>query len=118
MRVAQQLLAANQPGRGWARAWLSHTAPELIIRAPQLAVELLRRELHGTSLQDHALDGPMADLVQALFATGSYQEAATEATRALSVIADPVRRAETYWMLAAIADQWGRPLRSCDCHCK
>ena len=41
----------------------------------------------------------MADLVQALLATGSYQEAATEATRALTVMTDPVRRAETYWML-------------------
>jgi DNA-binding CsgD family transcriptional regulator len=99
LRVAQQLLAANQPGKAWARAWLSHAAPELITRAPQLAVELLRRELDETPLQDEALDGLMADLVQALIATGSYQEATSEATRALAVIADPVRRAETYWML-------------------
>ena len=100
LRVAQQLLAANQPrSEGWARTWLSHAAPELISRAPQIAVELLRRELDETPLRDEALDGLMADLVQAFLATGSYQEAATEATRALAVITDPVRRAETYWML-------------------
>ncbi|HEX9357039.1 MAG TPA: hypothetical protein VF933_24885 [Streptosporangiaceae bacterium] len=42
----------------------------------------------------------MASLVRALRATGSYQEAAGQASRALTVMTDPVRRAETYWMLA------------------
>jgi DNA-binding CsgD family transcriptional regulator/tetratricopeptide (TPR) repeat protein len=99
LRVAQQLLAANQPSKGWVRTWLSRAAPELITRAPQIAVELLRRELDEMPLRGEALDGLMVDFVQALIATGSYQEAATEAARALTVITDPVRRAETYWML-------------------
>ena len=100
LSVAQQLFAARQPGNGWARSWLVQTAPGLIIRAPQLAVELLRREVDETPLIEPALDRLMADLVQALCAIGSYQEAATQATRALTVMTEPERRAETYWMLA------------------
>ena len=42
----------------------------------------------------------MASLVWALLAAGSYQEAARQASRALTMMADPVRRAETYWVLA------------------
>ena len=99
LSVAQQLFAANRPGEGWARTWLIESAPALVIRAPQLAAELLRRELEETPVGDEAWDGLMADLVQALLATGSYQEAARQATRALTVMTDPVRRAETYWML-------------------
>ncbi len=100
LSVAQQLFAARQPGNGWARSWLVQTAPGLIIRAPQLAAELLRREVDETPLIEPALDRLMADLVQALCAIGSYQEAATQATRALTVMTEPERRAETYWMLA------------------
>ena len=100
LSVAQQLFAANQPSKGWARPWLSQAAPGLIIRAPHLAAELLRRELDETPPSVGALDGLMADLVQALLATGRHQEAATQATRALRVMTEPVRRAETFWMLA------------------
>ena len=48
---------------------------------------------------DEAWDGLMASLVWALLAAGSYQEAATQASWALTVMTDPVRRAETYWVL-------------------
>ncbi len=99
LSVAQQLFAADQPSRGWARAWLVEAAPGLITGAPQLAVELLRRELAEAPLGKETLDGLRADLVQALLATGSYREAATQATKALTVMTEPVRRAETYWML-------------------
>ncbi len=100
LSVAQQLFAANQPSKGWARAWLSQSAPGLITRAPQLAAELLRRELDETPPGEEASDGLMADLVQALLATGRHQEAVTQATRALMVMTEPGRRAETQWMLA------------------
>jgi DNA-binding CsgD family transcriptional regulator len=100
LSVAQQLSAGNRPGEDWARNWLIQVAPTLIIRAPQLAAELLGRELDETPADHQALDGLMADLVRALLATGSYQEAARQANRALTVMTDPVRRAETYWMLA------------------
>src|SRR5580693_1901306 len=60
LSVAQQLFAARQPGNGWARSWLVQTAPGLIIRAPQLAAELLRREVDETPLVEPALDRLMA----------------------------------------------------------
>src|SRR5579862_7064949 len=83
LSVAQQLSAADRPGEGWARSWLIQTAPVLIIRAPQLAADLLRRELDETPAGEEAWDGLMADLVRALLAAGSYQETAERAKRAL-----------------------------------
>ena len=95
LSVAQQLSAANKPGEAWARKWLIESGPALAIRAPQLGAEILRRELDETPGGDEAWDGLMASLVWALLAAGSYQEAARQASRALTVMTDPVRRAET-----------------------
>jgi DNA-binding CsgD family transcriptional regulator len=100
LSVAQQLSAARRPGAGWVRAWLIQAAPRLAARAPQLAAELLRRELEETPSGDQARDGLIATLVWALLAAGSYHEAARQASWALTVMTDPARRAETYWMLA------------------
>ena len=100
LSVAQQLAAARQPSKGWARTWLIQTAPVLTARAPQLAADLLRRELDATPGGDEARDGLMASLVWALLASGSYEEAARRASRALTVMTDPVRKAETFRVLA------------------
>jgi DNA-binding CsgD family transcriptional regulator len=100
LSVAQQLCAANRPGEGWARMWLTDSAPTLVIQAPQLAADLLRRELDETPADEEVPDGLIADLVRALLATGSYQEAARWADRALTMMTGPLSRAETYWMLA------------------
>jgi DNA-binding CsgD family transcriptional regulator len=108
LSVAQQLSAAGQPGEGWARAWLLQTAPALTTRAPQLAADLLRRELDATPGDDQARDGLMACLVRALLAVGSYDQAAQQAQAALPVIADPLRRAETYSVLARAQVSAGR----------
>jgi DNA-binding CsgD family transcriptional regulator len=108
LSVAQQLSAAGQPGEGWARAWLLQTAPALTTRAPQLAADLLRRELDATPGDDQARDGLMAFLVRALLAVGSYDQAAQQAQAALPVIADPLRRAETYSVLARAQVSAGR----------
>ena len=99
-RIAQQLHAANHPGEAWARRWLIETAPALAIRAPQLAAELLRRELDQTSEGDELWDGLMASLLRVLLAAGSFREAAMQASQALAIMADPVRLAEAYWVLA------------------
>jgi DNA-binding CsgD family transcriptional regulator len=98
--IAQQLSAAGQPGEGWARNWLIETAPALAIRAPQLGAELLQRELDETPVGDELRDGLVTGLVWVLLAAGSYEEAARQAGQALTVMTDPVRRAETYWVLA------------------
>jgi DNA-binding CsgD family transcriptional regulator len=100
LSVAQQLFAARLAGGGWARAWLIQAAPALATRAPQLAAELLQRELTDTPRADQAWDGLMASLVQVLLAAGLDEEAAKQASQGLTVMTDPVRRAETYWVLA------------------
>jgi DNA-binding CsgD family transcriptional regulator len=98
--VAQQLSAAGLPGEGWARAWLIQASPTLATRAPQLAAELLRRELNGARGGDDAPDVLMVSLAWVLLAIGSYQQAAREASWALTMVKDPVRRAELFWVLA------------------
>jgi DNA-binding CsgD family transcriptional regulator len=108
LSVAQQLFAARQPGEGWARAWLLQTAPALTTQAPQLAADLLRRELDETPSGDAASDGLMASLARALLAVGSYDEAAEQAKAALPVMTDPARRAETYSVLARAQVSAGR----------
>ena len=108
LSVAQQLFAARQPGEGWSQAWLIQTAPTLTTRAPQLTADLLRRELDETPGGDDAWDGLAASLVRALLAVGSYDEAAQQARAALPVMADPVRRAETYSVLARAQVSAGR----------
>ena len=98
--VAQQLSAAGQPGEGWARDWLIETAPALAVRAPRLGAELLQRELDETPVGDELRDGLVTSLVWVLLAAGSSEEAARQAGQALTVMTDPVRRAETSWVLA------------------
>src|SRR3984957_15634153 len=100
LSVAQQLSAGGQPGEGWARAWLVAAAPALTARAPQLAAELLRRELGQTPRGDEAWDGLAASLARALLAAGSYDEVVQRASQALALMTDPARRGETYSVLA------------------
>jgi DNA-binding CsgD family transcriptional regulator/tetratricopeptide (TPR) repeat protein len=100
MVVAQQLSAANRPGQDWTRTWLIQAAPVLTARAPQLAADLLRQEVKKTPSGDEVWDRLMASLVQALLAAGSYEDAASRATQALTVMTDPACRAETYSVLA------------------
>ena len=108
LSVAQQLFAAGQPGEGWSRAWLIQTAPTLTTQAPQLAADLLRRELDETSSGDVAWDGLAASLARALLAVGSYDEAAQQARAALPLMTDLLRRAETYSVLARAQVSAGR----------
>ena len=90
--VAQQLSAARRPGDVWARAWLIQAAPTLTTRAPQLAAELLRREVEEMPADQEAWNALVAALVRALLAAGSYAEAARQARRALEVMTDPAGR--------------------------
>ncbi len=108
LSVAQQLSAANKPGESWVRTWLVESGPALAIRAPQVGAEILRRELDATPAGDEARDGLMASLAWALLAAGSYQEAAAQASRALTVMTDPARRAETHWVLTRAQVSAGR----------
>jgi DNA-binding CsgD family transcriptional regulator/tetratricopeptide (TPR) repeat protein len=108
LSVAQQLSAAGQPGAGWSRAWLIQTAATLTTQAPRLAADLLRRALDEMPSGDEAWDGLAASLARALLAVGSYDEAAQQARAALPAMTDPVRRAETYSVLARAQVSAGR----------
>jgi DNA-binding CsgD family transcriptional regulator len=108
LSVAQQLTAANKPGEAWVRTWLIESGSALAIRAPQLGAELLQRELDETPSGDEAWAGLMTSLVWALLAAGSHQEAARRARQALTVMTDPVRRAEIYWVLTRAQVSVGR----------
>jgi tetratricopeptide (TPR) repeat protein len=82
LRVAQQPSAAKRPGAGWIRAWLAEAALGLVMRAPQLAVELLRWALEETPADDVARDALVLGLVRALIAVGGYEEAVRQASPA------------------------------------
>ena len=100
LSVAQQLSGAGRPGCGLGPGLADPGRARAGPRAPQLAVELLRRELEETPVGDEAWDALIVGLVRALLAAGGYQEAVAQASRALTVMTDPARRAETSWMLA------------------
>ena len=100
LSVGQQLSAARTPGAGWARGWLVQDGLALATRAPRLAVELLRRELEETPDDDEPWDALIMYLVRALLAVGAYGEATSQASRALTVMTEPVPRGETSWLLA------------------
>ncbi len=103
LSVAQQLSAAGGPGGlggGWAREWLIGAAPALATRAPQVAAELLQRELDQTPTGDEAWGSLMVGLLRALLAVSSFAEVTRRARWALTVLTDPARRGESYWMLA------------------
>ena len=108
LSVAQQLSAANKPGEAWVRKWLLESGPALAAQAPQVGAEILRRELDATPSGDQARDSLLASLAWALLAAGSYQEAAVQASRALTVMTDPARRAETHWVLTRAQVSAGR----------
>ena len=76
LTVGQQLSAGRRPGADWARSWLIQAGHALTTRAPQLAVELLRRELDETPVGDEAWDALIICLVRALLAAADYPEAA------------------------------------------
>ena len=67
-------MPSSGAGQDWARAWLIQTAPTLTTQAPQLAADLLRRELDETPSGHQAWDGLTASLVRALLAIGSMDE--------------------------------------------
>ena len=109
LTVGQQL-SAGGPDRvqDWARSWLIQAGQALATRAPQLAVELLRRELDETPVGDEAWDALIICLVRALLAAADYPEAATQASRGLADMTDPVRRGEASWLLAHAQVSAGR----------
>jgi len=100
LSIARQLSGAGRVGEGWAREWLVEAAPGLATRAPQLAVELLRREVEEMPVANAAWDVLVVSLVRALLAVGSFEEAVERARVGLTVMTDIARQGERCWMLA------------------
>ena len=98
--VAQQLLAAGRPGDGWARRWLVDAAPALASRAPEIAVELLRKELDEAQAHDHERALLTVALARILLELGRNTEGVLRAREALVVAVEPASRAEIHWLLA------------------
>jgi DNA-binding CsgD family transcriptional regulator len=98
VRVAEQLLASGQPGDVALRGWLAGAGAVLTRQAPQLAVEVLQREVDYARSKDRFSERLAAGLAGALFAAGRYAEAAAHAARAVAGASDPDHRAEAYWL--------------------
>jgi predicted ATPase len=92
LSVARQLSLSGRPGKGWAIEWLIQVASSLVARAPQLAVELLRRELDEIPSGSPAWGGLTTSLAWAQLAAGSFQEAVHLASWAVTVLPGPARR--------------------------
>ncbi|GAA1738985.1 BTAD domain-containing putative transcriptional regulator [Luedemannella helvata] len=99
LRVAQQLLAADQPGSDWARGWVARTASVLVAQAPGIAVELLQRELDRPLPDQDDQQILLVGLARTLLSMGRHAEAATRARQALALAAEPQHHAEMYWVL-------------------
>jgi DNA-binding CsgD family transcriptional regulator/tetratricopeptide (TPR) repeat protein len=110
-RVARQLLWAvdcpEDPVDDWMLSWLASASEVLVGRAPQVAVELLRRAV--TSRADHPqhslLEGQLAG---ALYRVGNVPEAEKVARRALAHTDDPDLVVDLYWTIAQSSMRSGR----------
>ncbi|WP_433432746.1 helix-turn-helix transcriptional regulator [Nonomuraea sp. CA-141351] len=99
-RLAQHLLAAGQTGDRWTRRWIVGAAPVLAVRAPQIAAELLRRELDHQVADARDLAALSEALAQILLGMGEHEQAATRARQALAVLTEPADRGRMHWLLA------------------
>ena len=108
LTVGQQLSAGRRTGEDWMTAWLIQAGNALATRAPQLAVELLRRELEEMPVGDGAWDALVVCLIRALLALGAYQEAVAQASKALTAMTGPAQRGQTSWLLAHAQVNAGR----------
>ena len=114
-RVARQLLRAVRgsgraadPMDDWMLNWLAGTAELLIGRAPQVAVELLRRAVGSptdNAPQHRLLVGRLAD---GLYRIGNVPEAEEVAKRALTQADDPDLVVDLHWTIAQCLMRRGR----------
>ncbi|GIE98352.1 BTAD domain-containing putative transcriptional regulator [Paractinoplanes rishiriensis] len=104
-RVAEQLNAETPVVDTWVLNWLVRHLPEVVRRAPQIAVDLIRRTL-GTDLPSAAQRGTLlVALVRLEFRREHYPM--TEAEEAMSLAADPADRSEMRHLLATMRYRTG-----------
>lgn len=105
-RVAEHLLVGGVVDRQ-AGDWLVRCADRLIVRAPDIAVNLLRKAL--VTVEDEIADTLRFYLVRALLWQGSLTEAEEVARVTLATNTDRSREGELYWLLAQARFRRGRP---------
>ncbi|WP_329791549.1 AAA family ATPase [Lentzea sp. DG1S-22] len=99
LRVAEQLAASDQIGDGWARQWLAVHAAPLAAQAPDLAIDLLRREVDQVQVDDDQTGVLLVVLAWVLLGVGRYREAAACARRGLAVVSTTGHRSEMEFVL-------------------
>ncbi|MGC5033656.1 helix-turn-helix transcriptional regulator [Micromonospora sp. DT229] len=114
LRVAQQLLAAGRPGDGWTRTWLVEAAPALAARAPDIAMELLQRELEASQLDRTDRVALTVELARVLLGVGRHPEAADRARQALALATQPEHQVEMSSILARTLFHQGRNTEAVD----
>ncbi|WP_434444158.1 ATP-binding protein [Lentzea sp. E54] len=97
LRVAEQLAASDQVGDSWARQWLGVHAAPLAAQAPDLAIDLLRREVDQA--EDDQTEALLAVLAWVLLGVGRYREAVDCAQRGLAVVSTAGHRSEMEFVL-------------------
>lgn len=108
LRVAEQLLASGQPGDGWARGWLAGTATALAAHAPEIAVELLCREVEQNPAEDEHGEGLIVVLAWVLLGVGRHEEAVVRARQGLAAATGSGHRAEMFFVLVRALFSLGR----------
>ena len=99
-QVAAQLLPAAGSEDEWFLDWLAGAATTLTHRAPQTAIELLRRAIDQVGSDDPRRDLFASWLATSLAGMGRNAEASQQARQVLSRTSDPDRVAELTWVLA------------------
>jgi DNA-binding CsgD family transcriptional regulator len=105
-RVARQLLpamdslAASGVADDWLVRWLTGSAQQLVGRAPDVAIPLLRLVINGIPAGIPPHDLLTCRLADALFRTGDTKAAAQAASGALAHVTRPDLHVDLLWTLA------------------
>ncbi|OLB77798.1 MAG: LuxR family transcriptional regulator [Actinobacteria bacterium 13_2_20CM_2_71_6] len=113
-RVARQLLPVLDAGEGNARAddwivhWLADTGQQLVDRAPQVAIPLLRWAISGMPIGVPPHDLLTCRLADALYRVGDAAGATEVAAHALSYVTRPGLLVNLHWILTSCRSMLGR----------
>lgn len=106
-RVAEHLLASTEIDRSTIE-WLVASADSLIVRAPEVAVQLLQRALRRAASDDALAKQLRLQLVRALLWAGYETEAEQTARQILASDISPDRARTVRWLIAQACFRQGR----------
>jgi DNA-binding SARP family transcriptional activator len=111
-RVVAQLLAGPVPLDAGASRWLTEHIEQLSVRAPTVAVSLLKRVRAEYALDEQLRLGLTAWLARLLY--GQRENAVAEAGWVAARTTDPQLEAEMQWIMACSYDQRGEHVAAAD----